>query len=181
MRNKFLSFFMAFSIFLASNLVVTPKAEALVGLAFRGKVVQAIGGIGVVGGAAIFTSGYIAGVTATNLSGIVWLVVGATYGLAIGGIGLIILDDNTVVDLEYQMIDENSADFSKYSQLEINTYNSELEELNAIRKTIQAEVPADSKDFDQAASLWKEYSQMLSPATVMIAQDKAVEFIDSLR
>ena len=181
MRNKILTFFMACSIFLASNLVVTKNAEALVGLAFRSKVVQVIGGIGVVGGAALFTSGYVAGATATNLGGIVWLVVGATYGVAIGGLGLIILDDNTVVDLEYQKIDESSADFSKYSQLEIDIYNAELEELNAIRKTIQLEVPADNKNFDQAASLWKEYSQVLSPETVMIAQDKAVEFINALK
>ena len=181
MRNRVLSIFMAFSIFMASNFIVTKNADALIGLAVRSKVVKVIGGIGAVGGATLFTSGYIAGATATNLGHIVWMVVAVSYGAAIAGIGLIILDDNTVADLEYQLIDEKSSDYSKYTQSQIDTYNSELEELNAIRKTIQAEVTGDDNDFEPAANLWKEYSQMLSADTVMIAQDKAVEFINALR
>lgn len=180
MRNKLLSFLMASTIFLASNAVTTQNAHALAGFIFKSKVVKVIGGIGAGAGATLFTAGFVAGTTAVSLGKLIWSVFAMVYGPAIAGVGLIILDDNTVVDLEFQAINDQSEDFADYSTLEIETYNAELEELNAIRKTIQLEVSDESKTIDDAAKLWENYSEVLSPATIKIAERKAATFIDEI-
>lgn len=180
MKNKILSILMALNIFVASNIVTSQNSHALVGFIFKSKVVKVIGGIGAGAGASLFTVGFVAGSTASNVGTLIWSVFAMVYGPAIAGVGLIILDDNTVVDLEFQEINSESEDFRDYTSLEIETYNAELEELNAIRKTIQLEVADDAKTIDDAADLWKYYSEVLSPATIKIAEAKAAKFIEEI-
>lgn len=129
---------MAFVIFFTTNLMTTQKAHALVGFAFKSKVVKTIGAIGAGAGVTVLGLGIlIAKFGAAKTVNLGAALITLIYGPIIGEIGLIILDDKTVVDLEYQPIDYlNTEDQGRFSIDEIEMYNAELEELNAIRKTI---------------------------------------------
>ena len=183
MKKRLLTLMMAFSMFAASNFVTTQKAHALVGFAFKSKVVKTIGAIGTGAGVGVFGVGIlIAKFGAATLSNLGAALVTLIYGPIIAALGLIILDDNTVVDLEYQPIDLLDTEaHSNFSLDEIQMYNAELEELNAVRKTIQEEVSAQGTDLEQAKALWDEYSQALHPSTIKVAEKKAAEFIDALK
>lgn len=182
MRNKLLTLVMAFSIFFMGNLVTAKKAEALVGFAFKSKVIKTIGGIGTGAGVGIFGVGILIAKVGTGVNALGWALVTLIYGPIIAAIGLVILDDNTVVDLEYQPIDLlDTQAHDNFSLDEIQMYNAELEELNAIRKTIQSEVNAEGKDLVEAKTLWEDYSQALHPSTIKVAEKKAADFVNTLK
>lgn len=177
MKTKLTTFMMAFAIFFTSNFFA-PKSEALIGLLVKKKVVKVIGGIGLAAGGVGVVSGVATISTATTLSSALGGVIFIYLGAIAGGIGLVILDDNTVVDMEFnQVTKELAPDFSEY---DIAIYNSELEELNAIRKTIQAEV-GENDTMEKAKDLWLDYSQVLSPETVAIAQDQVLKFSKNVK
>ena len=183
MKKKLTTLMMAFAIFFTMNVTTATKAEALVGFAFKSKVVKTIGGIGTGAGVGVFGIGLlIAKFGAATMSNLGAAIVTLIYGPIIAAIGLVILDDNTVVDLEYQPIDLlNTEAHSNFSLEEIQMYNAELEELNAVRKTIQSEVSAEGKDLEQAKTLWENYSQALHPSTIKVAEKNAAEFINTLK
>ena len=98
---------------------------------------------------------------------------GILYSGAIlfGGIGLVVLDDNkTAVDFGFMPIALDQVDEVHHAAVKI--YNSELAELNAIRKTIQSEV-SESDSSEKATELWEMYSGFLSVETKMIAEGQA--------
>ena len=182
MRKKLLSVFMAFAIFFMSQLMTSRKSEALVGYAFKSKVVRTIGGIGIGAGATTFGIGLIIATVGSGWSALGWAFITLIYGPVIAALGLIVLDDNTVVDLEYQPIDLlDTKAHSDFSLETIQMYNAEVEELNAIRKTVQNELVEKSNDPEAAKKLWDDYSQSLHPFTVQVAEKKAAEFILELR
>lgn len=183
MKMRLMTFVMAFAIFFTTNLMTTQKAHALAGFAFKSKVVKTIGAIGTGAGVSVFGIGVLlakfgAATTANLGAALVTLI----YGPIIAAFGLIILDDKTVVDLEYQPIDYlNTEDQDRFSIDEIEMYNAELEELNAIRKTIQQETQDYELTTEQTVDLWNEYSQNLHPSTIKVAEVKASDFINELK
>lgn len=176
-----------FSLMLVGVLTITtlysPKSEALVGVIFKKKVVKVIGGIGAIGGTTIGVSGLAmaTGSSATLGSAIVGAIFIA-YGIAIGGVGLIILDDGTLADIEFTKIDVNNSE--QYINLgltksQVEVYNSELEMLNSIRQTIISEVD-ESDNTDQAEKLWLQYADNISAETFEVAKAQAKLFVEAL-
>jgi hypothetical protein len=158
MIKTFLSLVLALSIFTAS-----PSAEAVVGLIIQHRTTKGIGmaASGVTGAGLIAYAN-----TLEAFAGIGYVILGVGFW-AIGGVALIVLDDNTVADIEFRPVTKKEA--GKFGEEARSVYNNELDELNAIRKTIQAEIPenASVKDVNQ---LWNTYAQSLSPETKAIAE-----------
>lgn len=176
--KKFITMLMLVSF--VSTTTFTPKAEALIGLMFKAKSMKAIGGIGALGGAVITGGSLIAIKTANNLATAILAATVSYAGLILAGVGLIILDDGQVADIEFRAIsDEHAKSLTNFTESEIAIYNSEVEELNAIRQTVvaESEVSEDTKD---AEKLWLEYSDALSPETFEIAKYQAKMFIEKL-
>lgn len=166
---------------LISTSLYSPKADALVGYIFKKKIVKVMGGIGAIGGGVMSLTGYIAATSAGASAGTV--ISGAIFyagGLAFGALGLIILDDNELADIEFTRIDlDNSDQYIGFSKEEVEIYNAELGLLNTIRQTIVSEV-STSDNTDEAEQLWMEYSENLSEATFEIAKAKAKIFVEAL-
>jgi hypothetical protein len=164
MIKTFLSLVLALSIFTAS-----PSAEAVVGLIIQHRTTKVVGGIGMAA-SGVTGAGLIAYAnTLEAFAGIGYVILGVGFW-AIGGVALIVLDDNTVADIEFRPVTKKEA--GKFGEEARSVYNNELDELNAIRKTIQAEIPenASVKDVNQ---LWNTYAQSLSPETKAIAEHLA--------
>lgn len=169
------------SLSLLSSALYTPKADALVGVIFKYKTVKTIGGIGALVGGVGATAGLIFASTTTSLSAALGGIIIMVYGGALAGIGLIVLDDNSIADIEFQSLDlNNKAEFEGFSVEQAAIYNAELSLLNAIRKTIMSEVEETENTAD-AEELWLDYASNLSPETFEIAKHKAAQFLRSLR
>jgi hypothetical protein len=172
MKSRLLTLVMAFSVFFMSQLMTAQKSDAAVALIIKNKTALTIGaiGLGINGGAYGLAA---LGAFSFNLgSAIAFAVSVVTFG----GISLLVLDDKTVADMEFS---EMNLDNKNFSIDEIQMYNAELEELNAIRKTMQEEI-ADKGTLEQANNLWEEYKEMLHPSTVKIAENMATGFANKL-
>lgn len=151
----------------------TKKADAIIGLIFQNRVFNVIGALGAINGGISYGIGY------GNIG--ISIGFGLTYGLLLSGIGLIILDDGQVADIEFKEIPENSTEVLKqFTSNEIAIYNSEVELLNAVRQTIISET-ASSDNTEESEKLWLEYSDSLSPETFEIAKAQAEAFLKKLK
>ncbi len=165
---------------LGLQLTYVPRSEALIGLIFKSRIVKTIGGIGAIGGGAVTGIGLISAGSAGNVGS---LIVGAGlayWGLILGGIGIIILDENKVADIEFRSIDvARPQDYVGFSRSDVEIYNSEVELLNAVRQRIMKEV-GEEGDTADAERLWMKYEHYMSPETFAIAKAKAKKFVEAL-
>lgn len=162
------------------QLAYVPRSEALIGLIFKNRTVKTIGGIGALAGGAVTGYGFLVAGGASNLGGVFAGAVVASWGVALAGIGVIILDDKRVADIEFRTIDlSNVRDYSGFSRSDVEIYNSEIEILNAIRQRIVKEVGEDGDTAD-AEKLWLKYESYMSPETFAIAKAKAKTFVEAL-
>lgn len=163
------------AIALSVSLLKPMKAEALVGAIFAHRTVKTVGAVGAIGGGVITGTGIIgAMVTSGTWNALGWMVV-ALGGAGIAGIGLIILDDDSVLDIEFKPIDLNQQELFVTKE-EIAIYNSEIDLLNMIRKTIISETD-EEENTDDAEVRWLEYSDYLHPATFRVAQEVGKAFL----
>lgn len=157
------------------------ESHALIGLAFRSKPVKVIGAVGAGGGAIIGVYGYVTAVTATNIGAVLVGSIITGYGIIIAGVGVVILDDKNISDIEFKAIDSNKPEsYLGFTRAQVETYNSELAQLNSIRQTMIAE-SNDQEDTADAEVLWKTYSSFLSKDTVKIAEHNAAQFLNAIR
>lgn|SRR5690606_15354390 len=167
------------SLLLAMALSVTllkpMDANALVGSIFAHRTIKTVGAVGAIGGGVITGTGLIGAMaTAHTWSALGWMVI-ALGGAATAGLGLIILDDNTVVDIEFREIDSDQKELL-VSKEDIEIYNSEVDLLNMIRKTIIAETD-EAENTDDAESRWLEYADYIHPSTFKVAQEVGKAFL----
>jgi len=176
--NKTLTSFILLLTITTSSLY-SPRADALVGWIFKSKVVKVIGGVGAIGGGVMTTGALVTAVVSSTGGGLGALLV-FVYGSAITGLGLIILDDNELADIEFRKIElQNTEDYLGFSAKDVAIYNSEIELLNAVRQTIVSEV-SESESTEDAEALWLEYADVLNPVTFEIAKAKAKAFVEAL-
>jgi hypothetical protein len=163
------------------NTGLAQNSHALIGLAFKSKPVKVVGAVGAVGGSMIAVWGYTTALTATNLGVLLAGAIWTGYGVIIGGVGLVILDDKNISDIEFKALDANRPEsYVGFTREQVETYNSELAQLNSIRQTMIAE-SSDEADTADAEVLWKKYSAYLSNDTVQIAQKNAAQFLSAIR
>lgn len=156
-------------------------SHALIGLAFKSKPVKIIGGVGAGLGVGVGLYGYGVAVTTASLGGVIAGAVLISYGIVIAGVGLVILDEKNISDIEFKAIDPNRPEYyTGFTREQVETYNSELAQLNSIRQTMIAESD-NTADTSDAEALWKIYSGYLSSDTVKIAEQNAANFLTAIR
>lgn len=171
MKKNFLCLLFLINIFFYHN------AQALVGLSFRKQSLKTVGIIASGGGSAVFVSSAVAAINAAPYTTSLSIALsGLIVGPLISTIGLIVLDDNTI-QIEFKPISNDSHLYSEFHSKQIEIFNNEIDELNAIFNTIQNEIK-DIQDYKSLGNvLWNEYSSALSPETINIAQAQAFSFI----
>ncbi len=175
MKSKIMNFAVALSILFMSQLITSKKSEAAIGLLMGKKTAVTVGGIstGTVAVSLVLTQ---AGAFTFSLGGAVLYALGV---YVFGGLGLIILDDDKLADIEFQKVKGDELN-DKFDSEAIAIYNDEIEQLNAIRKTMQSELTDDSS-LEESKNLWSQYSSYLSPETIEIAGEMADRFVSRIR
>lgn len=82
-------------------------------------------------------------------------------------IGLVILDGDQAGEMSFTKVPLTSSSHQRFSKDEINTYNRELSQLNAIQQTLTREVANNPRTDINAR--WAQLATKLSPATLEIA------------
>jgi hypothetical protein len=174
--KKLMSFVLSFTILLVATMPVAPKSEAIVGIIIKSRQARVIGGLSA-GGGTLFSVIIYNAALASGATGWAALQVGisaAVYvslGLTVGFLGLVVLDDKTVADFKFLPLEIQTGEHQE--ALEI--YNSELDQLNAIKERIEADLEAN-ESLD-AKTLWDDYGSSLSPETLMVAKAIADGFV----
>lgn len=185
MREKILSIALIVVISFSNSMLSMNKANAIVGVFIRNSTLKTFGQMTVhTGGAMTYTGiplSYTIGTTTTLTQVPNTIFTIGLFGIAVLFFGLIVLDNNNVININFNPITEESYDYSHYTKSEINIYNDELEELNAIKNTIQDELEQNEIASSNQNNLWITYSVNLSPETVKIAQNKAKNFLEHFR
>lgn len=92
-------------------------------------------------------------------------------GLGVAAVGLLVLDQDGSKDVQFQALSSESAQRLGLSANSIETYNSELDELNAIKNSISAELSlTESPSLEKSATLWSEYQGRLSAETMQVVK-----------
>lgn len=91
-------------------------------------------------------------------------------------IGMIFLNEESGV-AEFKKIDLSTAQDLGLSAVEVDSYNSEIEEVNAVFTEVIAELDKNSSDED-AAQVWEEYEAFLSPNTFKVMKALATPQVD---
>jgi len=162
------------------NLGFSQNSNALIGLAFKSTPVKVIGAVGALGGGGLAAYGYATAATVGTLGGVFGGLILTGYGAIIAGIGLVVLDDQRIIDIGFQSIDPNKPELYKgFSREQVEKYNSELDQLNSIRQTIISESNSEP-DTKDAEILWSNYSKYISSDTFKLAQMNASNFIKAI-
>jgi|GEM_PF-1712603 len=153
----------ALTAFALSTSLVFTAATPRDAHAIVGAVTSLAGGAGV----PLLVAGAVS--TATGILGVLGCVnancgIGGTLPLAgMALFGPILLDDGTVGDLEFVAVDQPRAAQVGLTENERLAFNSELDEINAIKETITSDLKRDEKPTaEKAHALWNEYGQALS-------------------
>lgn len=164
-----------------TTVTVAPRpAHALIGIAATAYAVRTAGGItlltgGVITGASLI---YAATYGAATLGEAIGAAVLAAMGIAVGtvtaGIGLILLDGENggQGSLVFQWVDPAKPELyaaAGVTAQQVSVYNTEVEELNAARETIEAEMNRIHGSLDDAHALWETYRSRFAPDTVTVA------------
>ncbi len=159
----------------ATTTVVTPRpAQAIIGLAVASYALRTAGGVtmllggtaaGIGIGYALYTGTSVAiGVTSAA-------AIGTLLGTVTAGIGLLLLDGNQGA-LVFQTVDV--ANTSLYAPAgvtaaQVAVYNTEIDELNAVRESIDAEMVRTNGSVNDAKVLWESYRPHFAAETITVA------------
>jgi hypothetical protein len=181
MNHSFKRWVAVFVLLFSVSQFAAPRSEAIVGLVFKNRIIKTMGGLGAMGGGTLAAVAYTGAIVSTDIGTIISLSLFTAWGIALGGLGIVLLEDQeTVADIEFKSLNLNQPNqYIGFSRDDAMIYNQELSMLNAIRQTIASQVSPDGNTQD-AEELWKKYSTSLSPQTFAIAQFKARVFLESL-
>ncbi|MFL5786358.1 MAG: hypothetical protein ACJ76H_17195 [Bacteriovoracaceae bacterium] len=155
----FLSILFAFSVFIGN----TPKAEAVVGLALNHHTVKVVGGVMSVSGVGGFFGGMLLSSVVSATITLPIMIVSGPLAFA----GLIVLDEKNA-SMDFAVLSPENASAIGASSDELAVYNSEVDELNAVKADIESRTTEEASN-EEITGLWKEYVDSLSPQTLKVA------------
>jgi hypothetical protein len=141
----------------------TPKASAAVGLIIKHKTARVVGGVMTVGGVATFFGSMLASSFVSATISIAVMVV----SVPVAAVGLVVLDEKDA-DLSFSELSEEDASKIEATAFELNVYNTEVDQLNAVKVEIESRV-TDETSTEEINCLWQEYKDKLSPETLKVA------------
>ena len=179
MKKNFISMVLVLS--LIFGMLVPKRSEAIVGAAIAVPAVVTVGAITGGTGFATVLGTMIYGTTCSGrgcaLDGIVLFLMGAAVLI----VGLVILDDNSH-GMEFTALNETKAEALGITAEQAAAYNSELDEINAAKQTVQMEVVKMEKpSVDEAHALWQEMRGNISPEAYGALEKVSAEFVKSLK
>lgn len=155
---------MIFSVLIAFAPVQKSQAAVAGVMAIAGS--PAAGGVALAGlGSA--GVGYLATISASSCDGGT-CVVGLFLGLVVG----VVLLDEESGSIEFDQISSDLAKKLELSKLDMEVYNSEIEEANMIFSEVQSQLTGESS-VEESQELWSEYSDFLSPETFKVMKKLA--------
>lgn len=132
-------------------------------------VVMAVNGVPTAGSVALTGLGIGAGGLTLAVTQVVcyeWNCLTLAFlSLVVGGL---VLDEQTSALSFSSLSNEQSIDLGLTTE-EMNMYNTELDEVNAVFEEVIINLEADSK-IEEARLLWNEYKDFLSPKTFKVMQ-----------
>ncbi len=141
----------------------TPKADAVVGLIIKHKTARVVGGVMTVGGVATFFGSMLASsVVSASVSIAVMMV-----SVPVAALGLVVLDEKNA-NLSFSVLAEEDVSMLGATAQELNVYNSQVDELNAVTDEIES-IVTDKTSTEEINRLWQEYKDTLSPETLKVA------------
>lgn len=93
---------------------------------------------------------------------------GKVIGVAamLGLVGYIVLDQDGSSDFQFATLSPKKAENLGIEKTSLEIYNSEINELNAVKNSVSAELSrTESPSLEKSAALWREYQGALSPET----------------
>lgn len=176
--KRLLSFVLSFCILYTATLPIAQKSEAVVGLLIRNRTTAVVGGLTAGGGllfsGIIYTAAVGSGATGfAALQVAIYATIFVSLGWTAAILGIIVLDDKSVNEFRFLPLDN----VENHDAIAI--YNSELDQLNAIKERIEFEYDQNPKVDTKA--LWNEYAQSLSPETFGVAQAIADGFVKQIQ
>ena len=149
------------------------KSHALVGLLVKKKTVTIIGGATTAAGAGVFllTS------TAATLESALLLVFG---GMFLGGLGIIILEDEPV-EFKFPVMTGEKAEFLGVNFEDMAVYNSELNKLNRVKELIEEDLTEESTEVEARESWTNACTSFLSEQTCAVKAIVADEIMGNLK
>ncbi len=168
---------LALSMFVSA--VIPAKSHALVGAVVAVPTVVAVGAITAGAGGVGLVSAILYGDRrgAGRYDG---LLLGLASYVVIA-VGLVILDDNSQ-GIAFGELDETKAVALGINAEEAAAYNSELEEINAAKQSIEMEVvKMEEPSAEKAHALWQEMRGNISPAAYSAMEKVSAEFVKNLK
>ena len=163
----FLASLLCLSIFIGN----TPKAEAVVAIAIKNRTVRTVGGVVTAAG----VSGVTISAIVANVTGSYSAIGLMILSVPVAIVGLVILDEKNA-DLKFSQLPLNKARVLAVSPEDIAIYNTEVEELNVVKETIESRVSDKSTEAD-IDYLWSEYKDTLSPETLKVAAQVTIKVL----
>ena len=153
------------------------KSHALIGVLAKSKTVRTIGGVTALSGLTVGSIGIVGALTAADLGGAILGIVALYLSVYIAGIGLIILDDQTVANIDFKKI--QAKDYPRLDPHDVAIYNREVKRLNMIKEDVQADLN-EGDSAEKAGELWKGYAYGISEETQRVAAHLADLFVKNL-
>ena len=157
--KKFTASLLVFSLLFVS---IPQKSHALVGIAIKNSKTRTIGEIVTAVSGVSFIGSFLAIGTESAIAG--YIFISSMPGMALG---LVILDEKEA-DVKFKPLSNDKANLLGLNEDELEVYNSEVDELNAVTEEIEAQV-SEKVSNEEIAQLWSEYGRSLSPETMNVA------------
>jgi hypothetical protein len=162
------------AVLILSSLSYSPRSEATVGLIIDSNATKWVGGGLTAAGVILFGIGYAAGRCAFGCDDVGELgiaLTGLVYGVIIGGVGLIVLDEENAYPIEFvQLFPDELEDLdTEISYEEMLIYNDEVEGLNRLNQELKNGM-ADLSQEQNFQDFFSQKLQSFSSATQKVVQ-----------
>ena len=143
--------------------------------------VMVVGGVTVAGGVALY--GTALAIKAEGSDSDAWRAFGiGILSLGVTLVGLVVLDSKDQQGVTFGPLDEKTAQTLNVSPNELSAYNSELDEVNAIRDEVTARL-LESKNptVQESQAAWAEFKDSISPESFSVVEKISLKMVEAFK
>ncbi len=179
MKNKICALVLAISLTLS---VLAPRrSEALVGAVIAAPVVVTVGAVTACTGGGVIGASFVVDLLTRDSGRVMPFLTVFLVGAAILGLGLVVLDDQSH-SVQFAPLDQGQIEKLGITTEQALAYNSELDEINVIKQTIETEVAKSANpSVEQAHARWVELGAGISPNAFAALEKVSAEFVKNLQ
>jgi len=155
----------------------TKNASAIVSLALANAPLAVAGASVTAVGAALITTGVFVMSDDDSTGSLIALFTLVVPGAIVAALGIVILDEGNGINLNFKELNIVASNKLKLSHEELESFNYEIDEINAIKESIQNELwEMENPSLELAGKLWTDYSEELTPAAFRAVQKVSKSF-----